>query len=171
LSGVHFYPAISAQLYCAIDNTDLQVVTGFKISQNPVHDIPHAEKLLKQCQRTRKSDIFVMDKGYDSEDIHRLIRDELQSYSIIPVKTRKRKKIMGYYRRELSRYFDTQTYNRRNLVETAFSVMKRKFGDCLKSRKYRNQVKEIKIKLILYNICKIPQSFFVFIVIEEFYRA
>jgi hypothetical protein len=104
-----------------------------------------------------------MDNNYDSEAIHRLIKDELKSYSIIPGKTRKRKRIIGYYRRELSKYFDQQIYPRRNLVETAFSVLKRKFGDCLKSRKYRNQVKEIKIKLILYNISKIPQLFFVFL--------
>ena len=152
-------------------DTDLQIVTGFKISQNPVHDIPHAEKLLKQCHRTRKSTVFVMDKGYDSENIHRMIRDDLQSYSIIPVKTRKRKRIMGHYRRELVGSFDEQLYHRRNLVETVFSVLKRKFGECLKARKYRNQVKEIKIKLILHNISKIPQSFFIFILIEEFYRA
>lgn len=112
-----------------------------------------------------------MDKGYDSESIHRLIRDDLQSFSIIPVRTRKRKRIMGEYRRELASSFDEHLYHRRNLVETAFSVLKRKFGECLKSRKYRNQVKEIKIKIILYNIGKIPQSFFVFIKIEEFYIA
>ncbi len=31
--------------------TDRQVITGLKISQHPVHDIPHAEKILKQCHR------------------------------------------------------------------------------------------------------------------------
>ena len=30
-------------------DTDRQIITGFKISQQPVHDIPHAEKLLVQC--------------------------------------------------------------------------------------------------------------------------
>ena len=84
-------------------DTDRQIITGLKISQHPVHDIPHAEKLLIQCHRTRKSDLYVLDKGYDSEEIHRLIRDTLNSYSLIPVRTRKRKRISGYYRRELSR--------------------------------------------------------------------
>ena len=28
-------------------DTDRQIITGLKISQHPVHDIPHAEKLLK----------------------------------------------------------------------------------------------------------------------------
>ena len=60
-------------------DTDRQIITGFKISQQPVHDIPHAEKLLVQCHRTRKSDTYVLDKGKDSEDIHRLIRDDLNA--------------------------------------------------------------------------------------------
>lgn len=43
-------------------DTRRQVVIGLKISQHPVHDVPHAEKLLRQCHRTRKSDLYVMDK-------------------------------------------------------------------------------------------------------------
>jgi hypothetical protein len=152
-------------------DTDRQIITGFKISQQPVHDIPHAGKLLVQCHRTRKSDAYVLDKGYDSEDIHRLIRDDLSAYSLIPVRTRKRKRISGYYRRELSRLFDLTLYLRRNLVETVFSVLKRKFGESLKARKYSGQIKELKIKLILYNISKIIHAILMCIITEEFYRA
>jgi hypothetical protein len=80
-------------------DTDWQLITGFKISQLPVHDIPHAKKLLVQCHRTRKSNVYILDKGYDSEDIHRLILDDMNAYSLIPVRTRKRKCIFGVYRR------------------------------------------------------------------------
>jgi hypothetical protein len=37
----------------------------------------------------RKSDCYVMDKGYDSEKIHSIIRDEIKADSIIPVRERK----------------------------------------------------------------------------------
>jgi transposase len=144
-------------------DTDRQIVTGFKISQQPVHDIPHAEKLLVQCHRTRKSETYVLDKGYDSEDIHRLIRDDLNAYSLIPVRTRKRKRIFGVYRRELFRSFDQAQYHQRNKVETVFSVLKRKFGEALKARKFQEQIKELKIKLILYNISKIILAIFILI--------
>lgn len=50
--------------------------------------------------------------------------------------------------------FDKIKYNKRNIVETTFSVVKRKFGEVLRARKFYNQVKEIKIKLIVYNISK-----------------
>ncbi len=131
-------------------DTGRQIITGFKISQQPVHDIPHAEKLLVQCHRTRKSDSYVLDKGYDSEEIHRLIRDD---------------------RRELSHSFDVSLYHRRNLVETVFSVLKRKFGESLKARKFHGQIKELKVKLILYNISKIIHTILIWIIREEFYRA
>jgi hypothetical protein len=49
-----------------------------------------------------------MDKGYDSEDIHKLIHDTLDSGSLIPVRNRKRKRISGYYRRRLALSFDEE---------------------------------------------------------------
>jgi hypothetical protein len=84
-----------------------------------------------------------MDRGYDSEDIHRLIHKVLNSCSLIPVRDRKRKRISGYYRKSLAQDFDEVTYHQRNKVETVFSILKRKFGESLKARKYRLQIKEI----------------------------
>jgi hypothetical protein len=49
--------------------------------------------------------------------------------------------------------------------------MKRKFGESLKARKYRLQVKEIKIKVILYNLSRIISAFSILMFIEDFYRA
>jgi len=154
----------------SVDTTQ-QVITGLKVSQHPIHDIPHAEKLLKQCHRTRKSDLYVMDKGYDSEEVHELIRDILHSDSLIPVRKRKRKRIYGYYRKRLAHSFNYEGYHQRSKVETVFSVLKRKYGESLKARKYRLQVKEIKVKAILYNISRMMNSFSLLIIIEEFYRA
>ncbi len=95
-----------------------------------------------------------MDKGYDSEEIHVLIREEIKADSIIPLRVRKRKRINGKYRKQLHIEFDKITYNRRNIVETIISVVKRKFGETLRARKLRNQVKEVKVKLIVYSIDK-----------------
>jgi hypothetical protein len=49
------------------------IVTGFKISGKPVHDAKHAMTLLKQCHRNRSLSYYLMDKGYDSENIHLLV--------------------------------------------------------------------------------------------------
>ena len=73
----------------------------------------------------RKSDYYVMDKGYDSKKIHSIIIEEIKTDSIIPVKERKRKKIIGKYRKQLNLVFDKIKYNQRNIVETLFSVAKK----------------------------------------------
>ena len=71
---------------------DHRIINGFKISQQPFHDIAQTEKFLLQCYRTRKSDLHLLHKGYDSEDIYKLIRDDQDPYSLIPVRISQRKK-------------------------------------------------------------------------------
>lgn len=137
----------------AVD-TDKKVILGWKISQKTDHDVKHAKTLIRQSNKTRKSECYVMDKGYDSEKVHALIREEIKADSIIPLRVRKRKRIKGKYRKQLHLTFNKIKYNRRNIVETTFSVVKRKFGEVLRARKYFNKVKEIKIKLLVYNINK-----------------
>ena len=67
--------------------------------------------------------------------------------------------------------FNPDQYHERNKVETVFSVLKRRFGESLKARKFRLQVKKIKIKVILYTLSRLMNSFIVLIIIEEFYKA
>ena len=110
-----------------------------------------------------------MDRGDDSEEIHELIRDALNSCSLIPVRNRKRKQISGYYRKRIAQSFDQEKYHQRNKVETVFSVMKREFGESLKAREYRLQIKEIKI--ILCNLSRMILIFSILIFTEEFYGA
>ena len=145
-------------------DTDKFVVTGFKISGKPVHDAKHAMTLLKQCHKTRKSKYYVMDKGYDSEDIHSLARDQLGAISMIPLRQRKRKKIKGIYRRKMVREFDKALYHNRNLVETMFSVLKRRYGEEIRSKKYWNQAKEIKFKILVHNLDRYAKVIFIVLV-------
>lgn len=119
----------------------------------------------------QKIRVYVGDKGYDSEYLHRLIRDTLLADSLIPVSIGKRKKINGYYRNEIAQSFDETLYHRRNLVENVFPVLKRRFGKALKARKFRFQIKEIKMKVIVDNIPQFISSFSFLITIDEVYRA
>jgi hypothetical protein len=59
-------------------------------SQKTDHDVKHAKALIRQSNKSRKSECYVMDKGYDSEEIHALIREEIKADSIIPLRVRKR---------------------------------------------------------------------------------
>jgi hypothetical protein len=108
-----------------------------------------------------------MDRGYDSEAIHRQIREDLHADSIIPLRSWNADYIGGTYRQEMADKFDFDKYRRRELVENKFSVLKRKFGGDLKARIFRIQRTEMANKMIVCNIHRFLQ----FLVIEVFYRA
>jgi len=108
-----------------------------------------------------------MDRGYDSEAIHRHIREDLHADSIIPIRSWNNEVVGGTYRQEMAFQFDDVRYRRRQLVENKFSVLKRKFSGDLKARKFIIQMKEIAGKMIVCNIHRFLQ----FLVIEVFYRA
>jgi hypothetical protein len=67
----------------------------------------------------------------------------------------------------MDEHFDESRYHRRTLVETKFSVLKRKFGGDLKTRKFSNQRKELSCKMIICNL----HQFLQFVMIGVFYRA
>ena len=99
-------------------DTDQQAITGFVASNSRVHDTRHAQKLLRQCHKIRKSDCYVMDKGYDSEELHRLIREDLQGESIIPIRSWNNETISGKYRQEMARQFDNENMGNVNSLKT-----------------------------------------------------
>ena len=48
-------------------STSKKVILVWKISQKTDHKIKHANALIRQSNKMRKSDYYVMDEGYDSE--------------------------------------------------------------------------------------------------------
>ena len=148
-------------------DTDQQVITGFIASKSRVHDTRHARRLLRQCHKIRKSDCYVIDKGYDSEEIHCLIREDLHADSIIPIRSWNNEDIGGFYRQEMALNFDEVRYRKRQQVENRFSVLKRKFSGDLKARSYIIQKKEIAGKMIVCNLHRFLQ----FLFFRVFYRA
>ncbi len=47
---------------------------------------------MRQSNRIKKSQCYVMDKGYDTEKIHSLFRKEIRADSTIPVKKERARK-------------------------------------------------------------------------------
>jgi len=129
----------------AVD-TEKQTILGDKITKSRQHDTKHVKPLLRNT--SKKAECYVLDRGYDSEQIHLQIRTELQAKSIIPIRNWNADYVKGEFRKEMSDNFDRIRYGQRNKVETVFSVIKRRFGDQIKSRQLRSQVKELKLKCI-----------------------
>jgi transposase len=133
----------------AVD-TDKQSILGYKITKSRQHDTKHAKTLLRNT--LKKGDCYVLDRGYDSEQIHHQIRTELKAKSIIPIRNWNANYVKGEFRKEMADNFDRNRYSERNKVETVFSVIKRRFGDEIKSRIFRSQAKELKLKCIVYSL-------------------
>jgi hypothetical protein len=149
-------------------DTEGGVITRFFVSNGRVHDTRHAKKLLRQCHKIRKSGCYVMDKGYDSEYIHLLIREDLHANSVIPIRSWNNEIIIGKYRQEMARLVHTIIYQRWQVVENKLSILKRNFSDDLKSRIFLIQMKEIAGKMIDWNIHRHPKIFFI---LKVFHRA
>jgi transposase len=108
-----------------------------------VKDVPY---LVNNFQKD--IDLILMDKAYDSEKLHRWLRDQ-GILSIAPVK---KNWARGQIRKQLKDCFDYVIYWQRNIVECLFSALKRLFGTLLRSLSARTQRAELYMRLIAYNL-------------------
>ena len=92
--------------------------------------------------------VVVADKGYDSEANHKFV-NSLRSVSMIPIKSNVHH---GLYRKKMQKRFSELIYHKRCLVETVFSVMKRKFGGSVYARSDEMRIKEVCWINFVYNL-------------------
>lgn len=109
-------------------------------------EVPDVKYLVKQS--IQDIELILMDKLYDSEKLHRYLR-ELGIFSVAPVK---KNWVRGQLRKQLKDCFDYALYWQRNLVECLFSALKRLFGNNLRSFNARTQRAEIYMRMIAYNL-------------------
>jgi len=133
-------------------DTTYKSLLSFNITNSRCHDSRIAPIILRASHLVRKSPCYVMDKAYDSERIHQLIHEDLKSQSMIPIRDLHASYVSGKYRQIMASSFDFKIYRRSNMAETVFSILKRLFGETLFSRSHRQQVKEIKLKCIIFSI-------------------
>lgn len=108
-----------------------------------IRDVPY---LINQSKQ--EIELVLMDKLYDSEKLHRCLREQ-GIFSVAPVKKNWAK---GQLRKQLKDCFDYSLYWQRNLIECLFSALKRLFGNQLRSVSAKTQRAEIYMRLIAYNI-------------------
>lgn len=144
----HSFTKISAG-----SDMDTQLVCAVVVQHHPVgHDVRHFPELFQQVMKAAAAWIFVLDKGYDAEWIHQMIRHN-SVLSMIPVRDRDCliSRTRGRYRKQMRRSFDDTLYHQRNKCETIFSVIKRKFGSEIKSYHDTMKEKELLYRVMAYN--------------------
>ena len=138
----------------AID-TQNQVILAHRVAKGPRHDSKDAIALIRKTKKYKPIG-FSLEKAYDSEEIHKVIHEELNASTMIPLKKRAKK---GKYRIGTRSIFTKPKYHRRSLVETVISVIKRVFGDKNQSRNDQLRNKETKLKNSCYDIYRYTKTF------------
>jgi len=136
---------------------ETQMILDFNLVTQPRHDVVGAEKIFK---RNILRDIEILaDKGYDSEPLHRIVKQK-GGKLIAPVRsTGSKKRPKGQNRRkclQLPFY-----YNMRSIVETVNSVLKRVQIPALRSRKACMKKREMGWHVLLYNMKRISLFYFI----------
>jgi len=137
----------------AID-TRSQVILAHRVAKGPRHDSKDAIALIRKTKKYKPIG-FSLDKAYDSEEIHKVIHEELNASSLIPLKKRAKK---GKYRIGSRSIFIKPKYHQRSIVETVISVIKRVFGDKNQSRNDKLRNKETKLKNLCYDIYRYTKT-------------
>jgi len=147
------------KLSIAVD-LDSQLIVAMKSRKSPGHD---NRDFLPLLRRVKRYSVVCGDKAYDAEKNYEYIY-AMKAKPAIPAREGLRR---GTYRKKAQRSFDLREYHQRSKVETVFSVLKRCFGDSLRSRSQWMMNKELSLKCLTYNLYKV--SFY--LTVKLFYKA
>ena len=134
-----------------------QLVTAIKLRRGPANDNRDFRPVVMKAHRIKPIRLGIGDKGFDDEDNHELLRDELGAMSIIPARRQDVPvwRTRGRYRKEMKRGYSKKRYHQRSKDETVFSVVKRTMGDEVRSMEVKAQNNETRAKIISYNAARI----------------
>ena len=132
-----------------------QIICTIKIRRAPTrHDNMDFRPIVTRTSDILPVSVVIGDKGYDSEDNHSLVREDLHAFSVIPSRYECVPiwRTHGRYRKQMKRGYSKVLYNQRNKDETVISVIKRLFGEHQMSRLTRTQNRELSFRCITYNM-------------------
>lgn len=142
--------------YAKVDvfvDTKTLAIHDFVLRTRPRHDVLGATTMLK---RAKVKDILVLaDKGYDSEPLHRLAREQGLAFHA-PVRDFKVKRPKGRYRRQASENPPPEK-DKRCLVESTIRSLKNKFKN-LRSKLHFMKKREIAWIVIVHNMDRLSSQ-------------
>ena len=155
---------VKAHLMCGVKT---HVVTSVEVSPTETADSPQLPQLVNTTAQTFQISEISADKAYSSRsNLHAI--QAVNGTPYIPFKSYSKgsqgsKKFDGLWNRMWHFYSFNQSaflehYHKRSNVETAFSMIKMKFGASVKSKKPVAQVNEVLCKILCHNICVLLQS-------------
>jgi hypothetical protein len=121
----------------------------------PVNDCASLPMLVRAADKVLPVGLVLADAEFDSERNHLFCRKELGAMSIIPAKRGKKTWNIKGIRREMRESFPREGYGKRAIVETVFSIVKRKLSAKAPGRTSEAQRRQAMILGAAYNFYRL----------------
>jgi hypothetical protein len=137
-----------------VGDADRHLFGAVVITWGPSQDSPQFSSAVRQSAQVVHWDRMIADTAYDAEHNHGLCRDELGIRStIIPLNPRRgRSWPKTRFRRQMKRRFFRRVYRQRAQMESLISRFKRRLGSALRSRRWRMQQRECRLRVLTHNL-------------------
>jgi transposase len=142
--------------------TKTNIVTAARISEKDSHDYPQFGPLVKTTAENFTIDSVSADKGYLGRENFEIV-DRLGGTAFIAFKENTTGGAGGLFE-QMFHYYQFRKeeflthYHKRSNVESTFSMIKRKFGDHVRSKSEPAMVNEVLGKVLAHNICCVIAS-------------
>lgn len=140
------------------------VVTSVEVTPGTHHDSPYLPQLVNATATRFGIKEVSADKGYLSRDNLAAV-NKLGAMPYIPFKSNSTgdgpalwRKLYHYF--EFNRDDFLAHYHKRSNVETAFSMIKGKFGDAIRAKMETAQVNELLCKVLCHNLCVLVMAIY-----------
>ncbi len=136
-------------------HTGSHFFTSATVSTGPSNDGPQFAPAMKRSAVFVSWDRVLGDSAFDSEENHRLCREDLDIRStVIPINPRSqgRKWPKTKYRRQMKRRFHHRKYGQRWQAESAFSRHKRLLGSALRGRSEESRERECYLRVLTHDV-------------------
>lgn len=142
----------------AMIGTNTNVITSVVITEGHYGDSPEFSKLVYKTSKHFNVEEVSADKAYSSRENLSIV-DKIGAVPFIPFKSNTKPTIKGVqiwktmyemFKQEHDRF--ALSYHRRSNIETAFGMIKKKFGFHLLSRTREAQINEILCKCLCHNL-------------------
>jgi len=145
--------------YVAAADIETKLITAISLKRKKRNENIAVPQLMRKTSKSGKVSTYLGDRLYDSERNHELA-EKYKARFIAPLKRAEvpihRRK--GINRKKLAKDFPQKLYNKRSIIEGIFSVIKRKFGQMIYSKKYKTQKNEILFRTVAYNIDRLEKE-------------
>jgi len=146
-------------------NTKTREILALEVTDERVHDGKVMDKLIEHVLKSNdkghaiKIKSVLADGAYDSNESFKHLEEskiqpgiKVRKNSIISAKNASSRNKEVRSQKDFPRWKDKRKYGKRWVAETAFSSLKRTYGEYVSATRFQNMVKEMALKVSLYNL-------------------